>query len=56
MGIETLFLTIFVVGLLAIPLLYLLSTREAGGKQGQNQGQVSSKEEQAKLKGNSTNS
>jgi hypothetical protein len=40
---ETLFLTIFVVGILAIPLLYWFSTRETGSKQEQEQGRRAAK-------------
>ena len=46
MGIETVFVGIFAIGLAAIPLLYWLSTRADGRSSGQNQEQTRDKEAQ----------
>ena len=48
MGFQTVFAGIFVIGLVAIPLLYWLSTRADGGGSGQNQDQACDEEAQAK--------
>ena len=51
---ETLFLTVFVVGLLVIPLLYWLSTRETEGKQEENQEPASNEVAKVQLKQDTT--
>jgi hypothetical protein len=47
LGFQTVFAGIFVIGLVAIPLLYWLSTRADGSGSGQNQDQARDEEAQA---------
>lgn len=46
LGIATIFIIIFAVGLVSIPLLYRLSTRANGRNSGQKQAQARNKEQE----------